>query len=95
MTKKSKLQRRREMACIAYQGTMKEGAGGLYCGEIYLEDINKKLEEEGLPPFVNDGEMMQAIREQLDHRANAIQRTLVLMGKEGVDRLDDLHRGKP
>jgi hypothetical protein len=55
LTKKSKLQRRREMACVAYQGTMKEGADALYCGEIYLEDINEKLEERTLVLMRKEG----------------------------------------
>ena len=59
-------------------------------GEIYWDEVNEKLEAEGMPPFESHAEMMGAIQEEMDSRANAIKAMITLLSETGADSLADL-----
>ena len=59
-----KLERRRWLACNEYENAMDPECGG--DGEIYWDEVNEKLEAEGMPPFESHAEMMGAIQEEIE-----------------------------
>jgi hypothetical protein len=79
-------QRRRELACIEFEIAMEEEDGGR---KFCVEDINEKLEKEGLPPFASDDEMMQVVNKQWDLEANAMRAILRFLKETGARRLVD------
>ena len=54
-----------------------------------VEDINEKLEKEGLPPFASHDEMMQVVNKQWDVEANAMRAILRFLKETGARRLVD------
>ena len=79
-------QRRRELACIEFEIAMEDEDGGR---KFCVEDINEKLEKEGLPPFASHDEMMQVVNKQWDLEANAMRAILRFLKETGARRLAD------
>ena len=79
-------QRRRELACIEFEIAMEDEDGGR---KFCVEDINEKLEKEGLPPFASHDEMMQVVNKQWDLEANAMRAILRFLKETGARRLVD------
>ena len=79
-------QRRRELACIEFEIAMEDEDGGR---KFCVEDVNVKLEKEGLPPFASHDEMMQVVNKQWDLEANAMRAILRFLKETGARRLVD------
>ena len=79
-------ERRRELACIEFEIAMEDEDGGR---KFCVEDINEKLEKEGLPPFASHDEMMQVVNKQWDLEANAMRAILRFLKETGARRLAD------
>jgi hypothetical protein len=77
-------QRRRELACIEFEIAMEDEDGGR---KFCVEDVNVKLEKEGLPPFASHDEMMQVVNKQWDLEANAMRAILRFLKETGARRL--------
>lgn len=89
---KSKRHRRREIASIGYEiaKAYAEDNGQEFYIEDVFDDVNDKLEEEGLPVFKTFGEMTRAVQEQYDHEAKAIRALIELLEKAGANCLADI-----
>ena len=79
-------QRRRELACIEFEIAMEDEDGSR---KFCVEDVNVKLEKEGLPPFASHDEMMQVVNKQWDLEANAMRAILRFLKETGARRLVD------
>ena len=89
MDEKDVAQRRRELACIDLENAMEDEDGDRrFC----VEDINEKLEEEGLPPFASHDEMMRVVNEEWDLQANTMRAILRLLKETGASRLADFEK---